>query len=155
MSIHSVKLVIIDADSKLSSTLSLLALQIRRKIQRNTANCRSIFWATPALKKSYQDEWIIGPTKQGYEVRHNEQPYGEWSFINCKYIYHRKRTLIDIKLTNTFSECIYTTNLPKYCPETSAETQWISTQVSLFYILRHPLSHGPIFNIKQSVTIVP
>ena len=41
---------------------------------------------------------------------------------------------------------IYTTNLPKYCPETSAEAQLILTHVSLFYKLHHPLPHGPIFN---------
>ena len=87
-------------------------MQIWRKIQGNFAHYRSISWALSALKKSHQDEWITGPTKQGYKVRavwHNEQPYGfvvemvERSFVNRKYIYHGKWTLSDIKLTNTLS----------------------------------------------------
>ena len=60
--------------------------------------------------------------------------------------------LSDIKLTITLIWCIYTTNSPEYCPETSAEAQLLLTRVTLFYKLCHPLPHGPFFNSKRSVT---
>ena len=42
------------------------------------------------------------------------------------------------------------TYVPKYCPETVAETLM---HVSLFYKLCHPIPHGPNFNTKRSVTL--